>query len=180
MESKAKIKRDLILKSAIEYILDNEFDSLTLDAIAKQAGISKGGLLYHFPSKEALFLGLAQQIFEEFIHHFDECAKNDSEVNGKWSRALIEASIWDLKNNNGKLNIGIIAASTLNPELAKSISTTYQSVIGKVEQDGINLVTATIIRLAIDGLYYSELFNIAPINEDLRKDVIKQLVDMTK
>lgn len=49
-----------------------------------------------------------------------------------------------------------------------------------MEHDGISPVTAMVIRLTIDGLYYSELYNIAPISEDLRKEVIKQLVDMTK
>ncbi len=32
--------------------------SVTLEAVAAEAGVSKGGLLYHFPSKAALYLGL--------------------------------------------------------------------------------------------------------------------------
>ena len=54
MESKANMKRNLILKFAKEFIIQNDFNDLTLDAVAKQAGISKGGLLYHYPNKEAL------------------------------------------------------------------------------------------------------------------------------
>ncbi|WP_306425560.1 TetR/AcrR family transcriptional regulator [Priestia aryabhattai] len=46
MSTKAQLKRDLILKAAIEFILENDFNDLTLEAVAKQAGISKGGLLY--------------------------------------------------------------------------------------------------------------------------------------
>lgn len=54
MESKAHIKRHLILDTATKIVMENDYNALTLDAVAKQAGISKGGLLYHFPNKELL------------------------------------------------------------------------------------------------------------------------------
>lgn len=179
VESKAAIKRQHILKSATEFILENDYQALTLDAVAKQAGISKGGLLYHFPNKEALLNGLAKYIFDEFTESFNEQARKDPIEKGKWSRALIEVSKWDLEHN-AELNVGIIAASMLNPDLIENISASCQYIQSKVEQDHIDPVTATIIRLAIDGFYYSELFNIAPLNENLREKVIKQLIDMTK
>jgi len=76
--------------------------------------------------------------------------------------------------------VGIIAASMLSPDLLKSMSQIYQFMQNKVDQDGINPVTATIIRLAIDGLYYSELFNIAPLDDKLREKVFQKLINMTK
>ncbi len=151
MESKASMKRNLILKSAKEFILQNDFNDLTLDAVAKQSEISKGGLLYHYPNKESLLVGLTQYIFDEFTILFDEQAKKDPIEKGKWCRALIETIKEDL-DHNAELNVGIIAAS---------------------------IVTATIIRLAIDGLYYSELFNIAPLDDKMRGKVIQQLINMT-
>lgn len=179
MESKATIKRQHILKSAKEFILKNGFNELTLDSVATQAGISKGGLLYHFPNKEALLIGLAQYIFEEFITLIEDQAKKDPLEKGKWCRALIEVTKKDLEHN-AELYVGIIAASMLSPDLLKSMSQIYQFMQNKMDQDGINPVTATIIRLAIDGLYYSELFNIAPLDDKLREKVFQQLINMTK
>ncbi|HEY3469357.1 MAG TPA: TetR family transcriptional regulator, partial [Amycolatopsis sp.] len=40
--------------------------SASLDDIAKAAGVSKGGLLYHFPAKDALVRTLAQDILDTF------------------------------------------------------------------------------------------------------------------
>ncbi|MGM9988207.1 MAG: TetR/AcrR family transcriptional regulator [Bacillaceae bacterium] len=179
MESKAMIKRNLILKSAKEFVLQHGFNDLTLDAVAKHAGISKGGLLYHFPNKEALLVGLGNYIFEEFTTAFNEQAKQDPIEKGKWCRALIETTKEDL-NHNAELNVGILATSMLNSDLSTSISEGYQYMQSKVEQDQIDPVTATIIRLAIDGLYYSELFNIARLNDDMREKVIHTLINMTK
>lgn len=48
---------------AYESILIAEGErAATLDAVARTAGVSKGGLLYHFASKDALALALAERL----------------------------------------------------------------------------------------------------------------------
>jgi AcrR family transcriptional regulator len=42
---------------------------LTLDVVAQAAGVSKGGLLYHFPSKESLLGALAQR----YVQSKEQC-----------------------------------------------------------------------------------------------------------
>lgn len=179
MSTKAEMKRALILKTATEFVLENDFNDLTLEAVAKQADISKGGLLYHFPNKEALLIGISQYIFEEFTVLFDKKANQDPIQEGKWARAFIKAAEWDLQHKN-KLNAGVLASSLLSPEASKAVTEIYQYVQNKLEEDTISPTTATIIRLAIDGLYYSEMLNIAPVKEELRKEVFKELLNMTK
>ncbi|MDQ0268208.1 TetR/AcrR family transcriptional regulator [Cytobacillus purgationiresistens] len=179
MDSKANMKRLLILKSATEFILSNDIYSLTLDAVAKSAGISKGGLLYHFPNKEALLKALALYIFEDFNERFLLQAEKDPVEKGRYSRALIELSKWDL-DHHAKLNVGIVANSFLDQDLQGSIDELYQSIQTQIMNDGLDPVDSTIIRLAIDGLYFSEMYQIAPIKGDLREQVIQRLLDMTK
>ena len=179
MESKASQKRRLILETAIQIVLENDFTALTLDAVSKQAGISKGGLLYHFPNKDSLIKGIAQFVFEELYVNFDRFAEKDSHESGKWTRALVTASKKDLEQN-AELNVGIFAASYLDPELSRDISLGYQSILTKLENDGIDPVTATIVRLALDGLYYSRMLNIAPLDKARQDEVFQHLVAMTK
>ncbi|MCC2248475.1 TetR/AcrR family transcriptional regulator [Virgibacillus sp. AGTR] len=178
MNTKAEKKREHILTSGTAFILENDFNSLTLDAVANHAGISKGGLLYHFPNKDALLKGLSDHIFEQFTNSFNKHAENDPNEKGKWTRALIETSKWDL-DNNAKLNIGIMAASMLNPDISEGLSKGYRYMQNKVEQDNLDPVTASIIRLAIDGIYYSEMLDMAPLDENLREKVIEKLIQMT-
>ncbi|WP_057767067.1 TetR/AcrR family transcriptional regulator [Cytobacillus praedii] len=178
MDSKANAKRELILNAATQIALDSGFHSLTLDAVAKRAGISKGGLLYHYPNKDLLIKGIAIHIFDEFYLNFEDFSKKDPVEKGKWSRALIEASKFDLEHN-AELNVGISAAALLNSAAVHNISESYQSILSKLEDDGIDPVTATIIRLALDGLYYSQLLNVAPVDKDMQKAVFQKLVKMT-
>ena len=39
---------------------------MTLDAVAQRAEVSKGGLLYHFPSKEALLQAMLARLCDRF------------------------------------------------------------------------------------------------------------------
>lgn len=43
-------------------LIDHGPSAATLDAVAAAAGVSKGGLLYHFASKEALVTGLLERL----------------------------------------------------------------------------------------------------------------------
>lgn len=46
-----------LLRVAIELIVSEGYESLTLDKVAKRAGVSKGGLQYRFSSKAVLLRG---------------------------------------------------------------------------------------------------------------------------
>jgi AcrR family transcriptional regulator len=50
--------RQRIMEAAESLSAELGANHLSLDAVAARAGISKGGLLYHFPSKHALLRGL--------------------------------------------------------------------------------------------------------------------------
>jgi AcrR family transcriptional regulator len=51
-----------ILDAAMRLAQRSGITSLTQDAAAKEAGLSKGGLIYHVASKEQLMLGVVEHI----------------------------------------------------------------------------------------------------------------------
>jgi len=53
--------RQRLLDAAGELACDEGASSLSLDAVAARAGVSKGGLLYHFPTKNALLRALVAE-----------------------------------------------------------------------------------------------------------------------
>ncbi|QTV79620.1 TetR/AcrR family transcriptional regulator [Microbacterium sp. NIBRBAC000506063] len=56
--------RERVLDAFEEILLTDGERTATLDATAKRAGVSKGGLLYHFGSKEELAAGLVARMNE--------------------------------------------------------------------------------------------------------------------
>ena len=63
-----EIDRDRILDAAESVILDSGGRSFTLDAVAERAGISKGGLVYSFATKD----GLVRAALEREVARFQE------------------------------------------------------------------------------------------------------------
>ncbi|GKU79455.1 TetR/AcrR family transcriptional regulator [Paenibacillus sp. L3-i20] len=179
MDSKATLKRKHILESATKFILTEDFQSLTLDAVAKEAGVSKGGLLYHFPNKEELLKGLTLYIFEQFNALFDSFAQNDPDESGKWCRAYIQASRVDLEQN-AALTVGVMSATLLQPFIVESMSHNYSYLLRRLDSDDLDPATVSIIRLTIDGMYYSVLYKIEPLNKELLEEVMSRLMSMTR
>ncbi len=56
--------RDRVLDAYETLLIEHGGAAVTLDAVAAAAGVSKGGLLYHFASKEALATGLLDRLRE--------------------------------------------------------------------------------------------------------------------
>lgn len=54
--------RDRVLDAYETLLIDHGAGSITLDAVAAAAEVSKGGLLYHFGSKDALVTGLLDRL----------------------------------------------------------------------------------------------------------------------
>ena len=59
-------RRAELLDAAIAVIRRDGARALTLDAVAAEAGVSKGGVLYHFASKRALIDGLLERWLDDF------------------------------------------------------------------------------------------------------------------
>lgn len=168
--------RKIILDAASRVTARDGALNLTLEAVAKEAGVSKGGLLYHFPNKEALISSMIDEHLASW-NKAVEAAKDDKA--GSFTRAFVKTTITpvDLETQLGS---GLLAAVALNPDLLGPVKKHYTAWQKEIEQDGINPVTATLVRLAADGLYFAEVFELAPPKGKLRKQLEARLLAMTK
>lgn len=55
------LKKDLIADAALSCFLSTGYGGTSVDDIVKASGMSKGGIYWHFKSKEEIFLYLAQK-----------------------------------------------------------------------------------------------------------------------
>jgi AcrR family transcriptional regulator len=56
------VAREAVLDAFESLLIDEGERAATLDAVARLAGVSKGGLLYHFPNKEAMIAVLLERL----------------------------------------------------------------------------------------------------------------------
>ena len=82
-----------LLDVAGELVTESGVMALTLDAVAKRAGVSKGGLLHHFPSKHALLMAMVEDISSRFMGQVAEQARDDPDAHGRSARAYVRTVV---------------------------------------------------------------------------------------
>ena len=173
---KAKQTQERIFKACQTILLEHGSKGLTLDAVAEQAKLSKGGLLYHFPNKETLVKELFQYIMSSFDTEITRLAEQTSDEKGSWLQAYAKGSMKQALNPEiSKLMASLFASVDDFPWIHSYMQEKYDTWQQKVEDSGIDPVIATLFRLTIDGLWFTEIYQYAPPSEKRRQDILKVL-----
>ncbi|WP_163970854.1 TetR/AcrR family transcriptional regulator [Oceanobacillus halotolerans] len=171
--------KQAIMNAAAQIIHQDGILEMTLESVAKQADLSKGGLLYHFPSKEDLVKGLVDHQMQVYMENIKAGAENDTTNKGKWTRSFIQETFRQ-STSNKELDAGLLAAIAYDPNLLNPIQEAYQHWQQQIEEDELDPVKATILRLAVDGLWFSEIFGLAPLAKELKEEVLHELITLSK
>ncbi|MDD1512170.1 TetR/AcrR family transcriptional regulator [Priestia megaterium] len=169
---------DDILLAATQVVQRDGVGNLTLEKVAKEAGISKGGLLYHFSSKDELIKQMLYSVTKKYDDGLNVQVEHDNSP-GKWSRAYLAETLHDLQREQ-VMSAGLLAGIATNPELLQHFQKQYEKWQQHIEQDDIDPVLATIVRLAADGLWFSQMFGLAPVDPDMQKQIQQQLRKLTE
>lgn len=172
-----KTTRQDILITASQIVQRDGVARLTIDAVAREAKLSKGGVLYHFPSKEALVSGMIEDHIEGFTRDI-ACNLTEETGTGRWLRAYLHASD-DTVHKEPDPVVCLIAAIATNPALLAPLQQHFALWQEQATHDGLPPALATLLRLAIDGLWFADLFQLAPPEGDLREEVLQLLHNMS-
>lgn len=145
------MKRDLLLDAAEQLLAEHGTTALTLAAVAARAGVSKGGLLYHFGTKEALVKALVERLVQEFDAAVSERADGTP---GSYTRAYVDATfdiVGDRDPHRARRRWAVVAAAATASELAEPLREATRR--WHRHDDGVDTVTARVVRLAVDGLW---------------------------
>lgn len=175
--------RDRILDAAEARVLKQGPRGLVLEAVARDAGVSKGGLLYHFPCKEALVSGLVSRMLDGFDEIQDQLVERDHERAGAWTRAYLASTVTDQgapADGSAQLMAGILAVLDRNSSQLETLRERFGHWHRRVEADGIEPTRATIVRLAADGLWLSSLLGLPELPPETSSRVVAELREMSR
>lgn len=178
-KDKPGTKRNDILQAACRLVRVRGVANMTLEAVAREAGVSKGGLLYHFPAKEALIVGMINYLLEQFSAQVEEEVKREPDTPACWLRAYIKAS-FNVSQEEREINAALLAAIATNPDLLEPVRADYYKWQKHIEQNCADPVLSMVARLAADGFWVAELFGLVPLNGLLREQVMLKLLQFVK
>lgn len=172
--------RDRLLNAAEQVVAREGVSHLTLDAVAKEAGVSKGGLLYHFPSKSALVVSVVHRLADRCECEHAAALEGTAHEPGAFARAFLRVRCAQMDPSEAPLLTALVAAAGVNPEYLQPFREYLARWQQRLEQDGIDPADAMIVRLAAEGLAWARFVG-APVPEGERlAAVLKRLEELTR
>ena len=173
--TKTSVTKKKILQAAALVVKEKGASQLTLEAVAKQAGVSKGGLLYHYPNKSALLTAMVAHLNENFEKAIEEQVREGM----SWLEAYIVLS-FDPQHSQIKESAGMLAAVANDLSLLEPLAKRYRVLHKHLEANVSDPDLATIARLAADGLWLTELFKVSPLTDKRRSQILTALLTLIK
>ncbi|WP_149536804.1 TetR/AcrR family transcriptional regulator [Siccirubricoccus phaeus] len=156
--------RTRILDAAEAIIRTRGVASLTLDAAAREAGVSKGGLLYHFASKEALLHALLGRMAEWMRQDFAATVDRQPEGPSRVARAMLEwgfgAAPEAVDERCGRAAAVFLACFHHDPALLDPARAVVAGIREAIAGDGLPLGHGQVIMAAADGLFMARIFDL--------------------
>jgi AcrR family transcriptional regulator len=172
-------REDVLLDAAEAVIVRDGIASLTLDAVAAQAGASKGGLLHHFPNKDRLVEALVVRTAAAMRAHHEQSFLETPEGPGRMARALLENTLRDMNEwcvSCRQGSAAAFAALAHNPSLIQPMRAVYADLYRRVaEDDGLPAGIGDAVVAAIDGLWLYWVLGLVPVDQNMIVRVRKAL-----
>lgn len=150
--------RELVLDAYEDLLTKYGPATVTLEAVARQAGVSKGGLLYHFGSKEALrdaLLDRLEQRNEEDLHRARE-----SELDV--ATYYLQTSLSDVSEESALHHtlMAVIRLAMDEPAARATLSRTTDTWRTLLTEATGDELTARLLTALGDGLYLHAVLDI--------------------
>jgi len=195
-------KRTAILDAALRVIEHGGVTEVTFESVAAEAGMTKGGLLYHFPTREALLKALHQYLADQWESSLEAAAGTTSEQATSAERLAAYARVACQSATRAELLLMLETAnepamhapwidildrwaspaslqSTQPMETSPSVHATQDrqdglSETGLSETELRQLIT----RLAADGLWLNESLPSAHLRPAVREQLLEHLATL--
>ena len=156
--------RSRIMAAAEELALERGPGNISIEAVAVRAGMSKGGVLYHFRTKADLLAALVSRHIEASKARVEaSLAQRASEPNAL-AEALIDAHC---RSRKGPISTqsGVLAAVAEHPDFLDPLRDHQKETVARLRRESADADLATIAFLALEGLKALHLFGFDLIDE---------------
>lgn len=168
-------KREMILEAIANLVEESGIASLTFDAVSEKSGVKRGGLLYHFPSREAMLMAtheyMAGQWEAELATALGKSADEATQAERAW--AYVKVS----ERPGSRSELLLLLESGVDEAFARPWRRVYERWAPPLPTEGDPASLMTFIaRLASDGLWMSDATSNQKLSKAVRKQINRELL----
>ncbi|MET7418987.1 TetR/AcrR family transcriptional regulator [Dactylosporangium sp. NPDC005555] len=152
----------------------------SLDDIARFAGVSKGGLIYHFASKDELILELARDQLAAFQASVDAALDPSDTEPGRLTRAYIRAALAPVEDDVAmRQSLALITQLMTLPAVAELARADAERWDAALAADGLPPDVLTLVVAAADGMSTAPLWG-ASTQTPAHRRLAQRLLHLTR
>jgi AcrR family transcriptional regulator len=183
--------RKQLLTESFELFAEIGYGKITMRQLAQKLGISTGTLYHYFPSKEAMFLQLMEELAQRDITNFLSQAESVPADIRSRARAIIDfiQENQDYFSKQLKIGLDYYQQQTGSEDvLAKNSSRSYINVCEQLDRESIeainnylqvdNYAIGEFILIFINGLLLYQLYQSSYKNWDAQAEILIEAIAM--
>jgi AcrR family transcriptional regulator len=172
--------RERIIDAAEQVVIEAGAGHLTLEAVALKAGVSRGGLLYHFPDKDALLRGMLDRLKKQVDEGRSKRRSRLPEGPEREAVAYVQTFFSEGAKQYRHVTAAVLASGAHAPELLAKARENCRQSLNELTGSGLGFERAAVIMLATHGLRLMELLSLSPFKAEERRRIIKELLTLSK
>jgi AcrR family transcriptional regulator len=170
--------RSALLRSAAEAIRSRG-PSASLEDIAKHAGITKSGLIYHFASKDALIIELIESLLERLHADVERCVDRGDDQPGRLTRGYIRAMLAPSSDQAAaRETLALLVQLMTIPAVRDIARADAEKMEAKLRSDGLPDDVLTLVISSTDGAHSAPLWGGSARTDHIR-DLERRLIQLT-
>lgn len=168
--------RDKILAAVVRLIERDGFTAVTFDAVAAETGITRGGIIYHFPSREELILATHHHLAREWEEQLRALAPDPESPSDRYT-AYIQSCTRDAT----RAELLMMLESIKDERQTQVWSALIDHWAPPVPKDDDPVAMAHFLaRIAADGLWAHRAMGGRRLPPEARAVITRAILDMVR
>lgn len=164
-QERSAATRAKVLEAAFESLLERGYGATTVGEVQLRAGVARGTLLHHFPTRGALMAGVVEDIIERRLRVLTAAGPSADAAAASWDEVV--DLIWDeLQQPPFAAALELWVAARTDPGLRQALLPLQERIFGTVHRSVTRLAgadhprTPMLVQFTIDLLTGSHLAGI--------------------
>lgn len=176
MKSEEGATKKKILFAANDILDKMGYEHFTLDKIAQRAQVSKGGLLYHFPNKQALIEGMLSAELSEYGTMMDGILERANRREAlEFLQDYIAMTFEEIASGQNYGRIAAIASSSKVINRCIDHEKKLLEIIELIDPDYESLL---LLKMATDGIWFNYLAGIKFLSKEKLEGIKNSIMEM--
>jgi AcrR family transcriptional regulator len=166
--------KNRIMDAAEDVVMRLGSVHLTFDVLVKETGLSKGGILYHYPNKKSLLQNMVQRMLDRFAMDRKRIEAKTEPTGMVEAKTYIRAS-FEKDDRYQASSTSLMAAAANDPELLEIVREDYRKNFAEIRATEKDAGLAALIYMAVDGVWLLDSLGLCLFTDEERNN-LKQLL----